>query len=311
MTTGPGVPETDMSKVDDAVRELYVNATRLVEENKHTLSKIEDYKGCQEHIRKSMSSPTNESYRRDSLSHLIPNVELIQEFYNAAHSQGVVFHELVSMLAGRGSQAHPALYKRLADVLVFCLTFDTLKVGTTLHRSFFHHHVVVSFQATIPSIQNDLSHYRRYIAANKDNQSDLVPETTANSLSLFVADHMPMLKAIIHTLHDDNNPHTRRSVAQLANLTCTYVVSHRGGLDAATELYCLRAMTAAILVYDHTSEKGAFRTKSTVKIKQCVQALQAAKKGNAAVAPLQDCLQYLSRHFNDPQTPHRIRSMFE
>ncbi|ETV89439.1 hypothetical protein, variant 4 [Aphanomyces astaci] len=205
---GPGVPETDMSKVDGAVRELYVNATRLVEENKHTLSKIEDYKGCQEHIRKSMSSPTNESYRRDSLSHLIPNVELIQDFYNAAHNQGVVFHELVSMLAGRGSQAHPALYKRLADVLVFCLTFDTLK-------------------ATNPSIQNDLSHYRRYIAANKDNQSDLVPETMANSLSFFVADHMPMLKAIIHTLHDDNNPHTRRSVAQLANLTCTYVVSHR------------------------------------------------------------------------------------
>ncbi|RHY08267.1 hypothetical protein DYB28_008949 [Aphanomyces astaci] len=249
MTTGPGVPETDMSKVDGAVRELYVNATRLVEENKHTLSKIEDYKGY-------------------SLSHLIPNVELIQDFYNAAHNQGttechgpahvhvgVVFHELQCLIMTSGSQAHPALYTRLADVLVFCLTFDTFKVGTTLDRSFLHHHVVVSFQATNPSIQNDLSHYRRYIAANKDNQSDL------------------------------------------------------DGLDAATELYCLRAMTAAILVYDHTSEKGAFRTKSTVK--QCVQALQAAKKGNAAVAPLQDCLQYLSRHFNDPQTPHRIRSMFE
>ncbi|RHY03858.1 hypothetical protein DYB25_008447 [Aphanomyces astaci] len=235
MTTGPGVPETDMSKVDGAVRELYVNATRLVEENKHTLSKIEDYKGCQEHIRK-VQRTTNGMLVTVATWYVLGWLEQC-------------------LIMTSGSQAHPALFKRLADVLVFCLTFDTLKVGTTLDRSFLHHHVVVSFQATNPSIQNDLSHYRRYIAANKDNQSDL------------------------------------------------------DGLDAATELYCLRAMTAAILVYDHTSEKGAFRTKSTVK--QCVQALQAAKKGNAAVAPLQDCLQYLSRHFNDPQTPHRIRSMFE
>ncbi|ETW08540.1 hypothetical protein, variant [Aphanomyces invadans] len=198
---GPEAPEADMATFDAVVRELYINATRLVEENKQTLAKIEDYKGCQEHVRKSMSSPTNESYRRDSLSHLIPNVEVIQEFYQAAHKQ-------VSMLSGNVAPSHPALFKRLADVLVFCLTFDTLK-------------------AMNPGIQNDLSHYRRYIAASKDNQSEQVPETMANNLSFFVADHMPMLKAIISTLHDDNNPHTRQSVAQLANLTCTYVNSHR------------------------------------------------------------------------------------
>ncbi len=118
-----------------------------------------------------MSSPTNESYRRDSLDHLIPNVELIQEFYNVAQKQGkntildipakakqgangglqascsinscrcwrgmvnqlnlayrYTIHTYILYPSAGSHAAQPALFKRLADILEFCLAFDTLKV---------------------------------------------------------------------------------------------------------------------------------------------------------------------------------------
>ncbi|KAF0698000.1 Aste57867_11331 [Aphanomyces stellatus] len=305
-------PEME-APTDGALGALYASATDLVSLNKATLVKMEEYRGCQDQIRKSMSSPTNESYRRDSLSQLIPNVELIQEFYHVAAKQstvnvkdtgtpsscqyvGIVFHQLVSTLAKEGSDAHPELFRRLADILVFCLLFDNLKTMN-------------------PSIQNDLSYYRRYIAANKDNQSELVPESTANHLSFFVADHMPMLKAVIRTLQDDHDQTHTRVVAQLANLSCAYV-AHRKDVDATTELFCLRAMTAAIVVYDHSTAKGVFRAnKSDVKMKRCLKALLLAKTMSnnppAAADQLLDCIRYLTCHFNDDKTPSQIRAMFQ
>ncbi|KAF0738741.1 hypothetical protein Ae201684_005360 [Aphanomyces euteiches] len=286
-TVAFGEPETDTLQTR-VLGELHALATDLVEQNKDTLVKIQQYQGCQEKVRKSMSSPTNETYRRDSLSQLIPNVEIIQEFYSVAMKQGSIFQQLVTTLAAGGPDAHPELFRRLADVLVFCLSFDNHKTMN-------------------PCIQNDLSYYRRYIASNKDNQSELVPETTANNLSFFVADPMPMMQTLIRTLDCNNDPNAKQIVAQLANLICAYIAQRKSDdnkdFDDATELYCLRAMTAAILVYDHCCPKGAFRAKSPIKMKHCLKAIQSVHKTNPGAEQLLDCLRYMSAHLNDSNTP--------
>jgi hypothetical protein len=99
----------------------------------------------------------------------------------------------------------------------------------------------------------------------------------------------------------------------------------------------LRAMTGAIILYDHTAVHGAFSSKSEVKvgskslvapstrlvhervclpfcfqIKRCVKELvQWKQNAHGATSELLDAIKYCSLHYNDSSTPEKIRALMD
>ncbi|TYZ60010.1 hypothetical protein PybrP1_002201 [[Pythium] brassicae (nom. inval.)] len=143
--------------------------------------------------------------RRELLAALAPNIDVIR-----------VAYELALQVESRSIMA-PTMEK-LANLLEFVMCFDKIK----------------SFK---PEIQNDLSYFRRLAAVSATvNQLERFTDAPLDALSLFVAEHCPMLKP----------------------------------KDPRVVVHHLRVMTGAILLYDHSSRDGAFCSKSDIKIKRCL-----------------------------------------
>lgn len=108
-------------------------------------------------------------------------------------------------------------------------------------------------------------------------------------MSFFVADHSPMLKVLVRAVEacQQEDAQCYCAMAQVANLCCIAAATSRyeqactkdyqvACLTIALPLHrdkdpssvsrSLRAMTSAILVFDHTSPDGAFRSKSDLKV---------------------------------------------
>jgi hypothetical protein len=121
-----------------------------------------------------------------------------------------------------------------------------------------------------------------------------IADAPLNTLSFFVAEHNPMTKALVRAVEDamKKEPASVSVMAQLANSLFSAVANQkcvdsrltsssrpRSALtrrvnarnrvkDDRHSLRTLRAMTGAILVYDHTNTTGAFGSKSEIKVSQ-------------------------------------------
>jgi len=72
-------------------------------------------------------------------------------------------------------------------------------------------------------------------------------------------------------------------------------------------MMCLRAMTGAIILFDHLHAQGAFIRKSPINIKGCINVL----KGYTASPTdgLLNALRFTTIHLNDPETPNAIKQL--
>ncbi|DAZ98799.1 TPA: hypothetical protein N0F65_000955 [Lagenidium giganteum] len=131
-----------------------------------------------------------------------------------------------------------------------------------------------------PGIQNDLSYFRRLVVINGgNNQLERFSDTPLSTLSLFVANHFPMLRVVINAVESalNKDPNAHCIVAQIANSCGVNLPSHRSR-DPHLVVPTMRTLTGAILLYDHTSPEGAFRaSKSDIKIKKCLKELAYLK----------------------------------
>jgi len=171
---------------------------------------------------------------------------------------------------------------------------------------------------TNPAIQNDFSYYRRTLNRMKISKKEMnikIRDELANRMSLFFAYPTPMMKVIADTttkfLASSDAILPRENVtaalATMANI-CQGMVFNKKFASDNTNMFCLRTMTGAIILYDHIdSQGGAFARKSPINIKGAVNVLRSYT--TSPTDGLLNAMRFTTIHLNDPQTPNAIKQL--
>jgi len=282
--------------------ELYDKLSSVLDKDPIILDKLFKYNGCEEYIRKAITSPGPET-EPAAWNAVLPAVDQLQEFFDYAMELETWFPKLLTALckdsASKNSiQNQQALAKQLANVFDFVLRFDDAKM-------------------TNPAIQNDFSYYRRTLNRMKISKKEMnikIRDELANRMSLFFAYPTPMMKVIGDTTAkflsaaDVSVPreNVTLALATMANV-CQGMVFNKKFTSDITNMFCMRAMTGAIILYDHVDPQGAFCKKSQINIKGAISVLKSY-----TISPtdgLLNALRFTTVHLNDPQTPSQIKQM--
>jgi len=188
----------------------------------------------------------------------------------------------------------------MADVFDFVLRFDDLKMVN-------------------PAIQNDFSYYRRTLNRKKITKTDVnitIRDELANRMSLFFAYPTPMMNIVNETTvkflaQDASVPreNVTTALATMANV-CQEMVAQKKILQDNLNLFCLRAMTGAVILFDHLHNLGAFSRRSPINIKGCITVLKNHNPPGSTDGLL-NALRFTTIHLNDPDTPGAIKQLLE
>jgi hypothetical protein len=292
----------------DAEKEIHSQIAEVLTKSDSVLEKLFAYKGCEEFIRKAITTPGPDT-ENAAWSALLPAVETLQEFYEFSTEIEKVYPKLLQKLFVDSSdggnlkqslEGQQALAKQLADIFDFALRFDDAKMVN-------------------PAIQNDFSYYRRSLSRMKLNNKggDIkIKDELANRMSLFFAYPTPMMKVLTDTTvtfvngTNGGTPVDKQQVVSgfslMANV-CLDMVEKARFKNIKTNMFCLRGMTGAILLVDHVDEHGAFQKKSTINMKGAISQLKSFTE--ASTDGLLNALRYTTKHLNDPDTPAAIKNL--
>jgi len=292
----------------DAEKEIHKTIAEVLVKSEGILDKLFAYKGCEEFIRKAITTP-NADTENAAWSALLPAVETLQEFYEFSTEIEKVYPKILQQLfvanADTGNlkqslEGQQALTKQLADIFDFALRFDDAKMVN-------------------PAIQNDFSYYRRSLSRMKLNNKggDIkIKDELANRMSLFFAYPTPMMKVLTDTTvgfvnaTNGGTPVDKAQVVSgfslMANV-CLDMVEKAKFKNTKTNMFCLRGMTGAILLVDHVDEHGAFQKKSTINMRGAILQLKAFTE--ASTDGLLNALRYTTKHLNEPDTPAAIKNL--
>jgi len=267
------------------------------------LSKLQNYTGCEDYIRKAITTPGPET-EEAAWQAVVPSVEQLKEFYDFSLELDSCFPKLLVALCKNNPKesiaGQQALAKQLADVFDFVLRFDDLKMVN-------------------PAIQNDFSYYRRTLNRKKITKIDhsvTIRDELANRMSLFFAYPTPMMNVINETTvkflsQDSSVPrdNVTMALATMSNVCCEMIFQKKFDSDSVN-MFCLRAMTGSIILFDHLHASGAFGKKTLINIKACITALKTYQ-GGSQTDGLLNALRFTTIHLNDPDTPAAIKQLLE
>jgi len=273
------------------------------------LEKLSSYSGCEDHIRKAITTPGPEN-EDAAWGAVVPAVEQLREFYDFSLELDVCFPKLLVALCKTNPKenigSQQALAKQLADVFDFVLRFDDLKMVN-------------------PAIQNDFSYYRRTLNRKKITKTDVnitIRDELANKMSLFFAYPTPMMNVINETTvkflsQDSSVPrdNVTMALATMANV-CQEMIVQKKFTNETTNMFCLRAMTGSVILFDHLHASGAFSKKSMINIKGVITTLKTyptsgGGSGSGSTDGLLNALRFTTIHLNDPDTPAAIKQLLE
>jgi len=315
----------DNCQPSESEKTLWTQINDVLKAGPALLDKLVHYAGCGEAIRKAITSPTPDS-ERAAWAAVLPCVGQLEEFYNFSLQLKDSFPKLLVALCKddpRHSLSNQqALAKQLGDVFDFVLRFDDAKMIN-------------------PAIQNDISYYRRSLSrmkiAKKENggaeedrsamteEEKQLAELTAkhanpardelnHHMSLFFAFPTPMMKTLSETTAaflasagtEVPRDNVTDALAQMANICCD-MVAHSKFPSNDTNMFCLRSMTGAIILYDHVSPLGAFCKKSPINMKACINTLKGYTQ--SSTCGLLNALRFTTVHLKDAETPAFIKQM--
>lgn len=272
-------PGAQLQKADGD-DELIQKVNVLLQRGKIASSKLKNYNGCANVIRKALADSKNIELQKTSFESVSPNILDISTFYHLSVDIVKAIGELTSRLVhGRVEvfEQHAAIAKCLGDVLLFSFEFDQLKMLK-------------------PEIQNDFSFYRRALGTKVlENVPKPVSPDVAQVISMWIAQNLPMTNAIVNI---DTVP-----LAALSNLCCGMIQRQTAGPNLS---HILRVMVASIIVFDRVNEFGAFHPASLVKMRKVVAAI--SKFGGEDRALLVNSLKFSTIHYKDETTPESICS---
>ena len=241
-----------------------------------------------------MSSPSDQELQQVAFSALLPNVKLIQKFFNTANETAEYAVNLLQELSGDMAM-RTNMHK----------TYQLIQLLNTLYA-------VDQAKMMTPGIQNDFSFYRRSVG--KFQSQAPVPETAANQISMWIAEATPMLSSLTMALKTaiKKRPELGGTLTKLANM-CAWIVSRDGGLTQSQKDELFVAMTTAIILVDRSTARGAFFKESGIQMKKCLKTMVSDEHSNGSevVMGCKNSLKYSTLHFNDSTTPGFVEELLE
>jgi len=150
-----------------------------------------------------------------------------------------------------------------------------------------------------PNLSNDFSYYRRLLPKFSKHPDVKVKDDDASGMALFTAEHIPMMS----TLAKATKAHCETADAHAVELllstlanSCMRMVRMKKFSALETNWLCLRAMTGAIVLYDHLTS-NAFSKKSPIMIRECITLLRRDYMGQKEVEGLLNSIQYSTVSF--------------
>jgi len=261
------------------------------------LTEVANFKGCDSAIKAAISTPSVET--DDACwKLLLPSVDVLKRFYDFSEDLAQLTPNLLKNLfngdQNQNLTTQQALAKQLAKVLDFVLRFDDCKMKNS-------------------SIQNDFSYYRRSLNKGTRKNEAKVKDDLANKMSLFFAYPTPMLRVIIEATTTLVKSGAIQKVDVINGFTllsnvCLEMVQLQKFENEETNLFCLRAMTAGIVIVDHLDELGAFHKGSRLHIKNAIGALQNYNP-KTNTDSLLNAIKFSTINLNKPETPQIIRGL--
>jgi len=293
----------DAQPVTDEEKAIHAQVANVLDRGPRILEQLQAYSGCEEYIRKAITSPNPEN-EEEAWNAVLPAVEQLKEFYDFSLELESSFPKLLTALCQNDPKANlsnqQALAKQLAEVFFFVLRFDDLKMVN-------------------PAIQNDFSYYRRTLNRMKLSKKDMnitIRDELANRMSLFFAYPTPMMNVVNETTvkflsQDSSVPkeNVTTALATMANV-CQDMVENKKFDNETTNMFCLRAMTGSIILFDHLHLPGAFCKKSPIHIKGCITVLKNYQ-GGTSTEGLLNALRFTTIHLNDVDTPANIKHLLD
>lgn len=288
--------------VSEQEKEVHATVSEVLNKGPEILEKLSSYQGCEEYIRKAITTPSPET-EEDAWTNVLPAVDQLKEFYDFSLELEECFPKLLVALCKEDPKTSlknlQSLAKQLANVFDFVLRFDDLKMVN-------------------PAIQNDFSYYRRTLNRMKLSKKDLnisIRDELANRMSLFFAYPTPMMNVINETTvkflsQSDGVPreNVTNALATMANV-CQDTVEKQRIANPDTNMFCLRCMTGSIILFDHLHAAGAFNKKSPIFIKSCITVLKNYAQG--PTDGLLNALRFTTIHLNDTDTPANIKHLLD
>ncbi|TPX57770.1 hypothetical protein PhCBS80983_g03589 [Powellomyces hirtus] len=252
--------------------ELYNYIRQIMAPAPGYLDALRGYVGCQEEIRKAISTPSPET-EEAAWAAVCPAVLKLREYYEFAQRLEEAFPRLLAFLCTgdvmQNLEVRQATAKQMADVLHFVSLFDELKAQQNL----------------------------------------VVPDELANRMSLFYAHATPMTKSLVDATIRLNRTVTADAATTILSIISgicyNAVIKERA--QGAMVHYCLRVLVVSIILYDHMDPEGAFGKNSKVNIRASVRVIQTS--GGSGSNNLLNALRYTTLHLNDESTPKSIKLM--
>jgi len=276
--------------------DIYNAVKEILDKKDEILNTLTAYEGCNAVIHKAITEPCkeNEEAAWDQLIPAVDNLKIMYEYSNQLEEVAPrLLAPLCKVAESEGTlENQTALAKQLCDLFNFVLQFDDKKM-------------------TNPHIQNDFSYFRRSMGKLKTANLCKVPEDIANHMSLFYAYPTPLMNKLTSLVKDQDFGISKDDIvlglSLLANV-CLDMVEKGLFDDNQINMFCLRAMTAAIILVDHISDVGVFCRKSPVNIKNAIIILRD-KQEDLGTQGLINALKYTTRHLNDQDTPNAIKNL--
>jgi len=273
--------------------EIYNDVKDILNRSEEILELLNNYHGCSSVIQKAI---TNKEFEEEAFDELIPAAESLKAMYDFSQEIAQVAPRLLAPLCKSAEVEgtltdQTALAKLLCDLFNFILQFDDKKMIN-------------------PHINNDFSYYRRSMAKLKALNKSKIPDDVANKMSLFYAYPTPMMTMFTVLVKEQQGISSEEIISGLslfANVCLDMV--EKGLFDSPVlNMFCLRAMTASIILVDHISEDGVFCRKSPVNIKNAIITLRD-KQDELTTNGLINALKYTTKHLNDQETPNTIKNL--
>jgi len=236
------------------------------------LTELQSYKGAGDVIRKAISNPSQPETQAEAWKVIIPLVQRLKDFYEFSKDLQRCEKELLAALTCEPMsplqhlESKQALAKQFAEILHFTLKFDDLKMNN-------------------PAIQNDLSYFRRTMSRRGKNMpvgvdyelGKSITTEVANEMSLFYADHTPMLKALTEgaisfveekksSVESDRTDEVLSTMAQICKVMLENPDDSRFQMGLDSISFCVGVMVGLIILYDHVHKEGAFAKGSKIDV---------------------------------------------
>jgi len=274
--------------------EIYNAVREVLDKSPEILDILTNYEGCNAVIHKAITEASKES-EEEAWDVLIPSVDNLKFIFEYSQQIAEVAPRLLSPLCKSSEEElenQTALAKLLCDIFNFILQFDDKKMMN-------------------PNIQNDFSYFRRSMTKLKAANRSKVPEDVANKMSLFYAYPTPMMNLFTQLVQEQDFGVSKEEIVRGLSLfsnVCLDMVEGQKFEDPQLNIFCLRAMTASIILVDHIADDGVFCRRSPVNIKNAIIILRD-KQDEFGTGGLINALKYTTRHLNDPDTPNAIKNL--